>query len=138
MKEFLAKNPDAKTAVDQLDYAKPWFATYKTVAVRKAIEDELQAVLSGKKQPKEALVAAQKTGRRDPEALRRADRAEAAARPPSSSELAPASPAHGFALRAMTARITPKEPITMLIAQITDLHVRPRGKPAYGVSRPTP
>jgi len=54
------KNPDAKTAIDQLAYAKPWFATYKTVAVRKAIEDELQAVLSGKKQPKEALVAAQK------------------------------------------------------------------------------
>ena len=61
MKEFLAKNPDAKTAVEQLAYAKPWFATYKTVAVRKAIEDELQAVVSGKKPPKEALVAAQKT-----------------------------------------------------------------------------
>ena len=61
MKEFLAKNPDAKTAVEQLAFAKPWFATYKTVAVRKAIEDELQAVLSGKKQPKEAIAAAQKT-----------------------------------------------------------------------------
>jgi len=61
MKAFLEKNPDAKVAVDQLAYAKPWFATYKTVVVRKAIEDELQAVLSGKKQPKEALVAAQKT-----------------------------------------------------------------------------
>ncbi|TCR67480.1 ABC transporter substrate-binding protein [Bosea sp. BK604] len=61
MRAFLEKNPDAKVAVDQLAYAKPWFATYKTVVVRKAIEDELQAVLSGKKQPKEALVAAQKT-----------------------------------------------------------------------------
>lgn len=61
MKAFLEKNPDAKVAVDQLAYAKPWFATYKTVVVRKAIEDELQAVLSGKKQPKEALVSAQKT-----------------------------------------------------------------------------
>lgn len=60
MKEFMAKNPDAKTAIEQLTYAKPWFATYKTVAVRKAIEDELQAVLSGKKQPKEALATAQK------------------------------------------------------------------------------
>ena len=57
MKEFLGKNPDAKTAVEQLAFAKPWFATYKTVAVRKAIEDELQAVLSGKKQPKEAIVS---------------------------------------------------------------------------------
>jgi len=61
MKEFMAKNPDAQIAVDQLPYAKSWFATYKTVAVRKAIEDELQAVLSGKKSPKEAIVAAQKT-----------------------------------------------------------------------------
>ena len=61
MKEFLAKNPDAKIAVDQLTYARSWFATYKTVAVRKAIEDELHAVLAGKKQAKEAVAAAQKT-----------------------------------------------------------------------------
>jgi sn-glycerol 3-phosphate transport system substrate-binding protein len=60
MKEFLAKNPDAKIAIDQLPYAKSWFATYKTVPVRKALEDEVQAVLSAKKTPKEALVAAQK------------------------------------------------------------------------------
>ncbi len=60
MKAFLAKNPDAGIAVSQLAVAKPWFATYKTVPVRKAIEDELAAVLSGKKTPKEALVAAQK------------------------------------------------------------------------------
>ena len=61
MTEFLAKNPAAKVGVEQLAFAKPWFATYKTVPVRKALEDEVQAVLSGKKQPKEALVAAQKT-----------------------------------------------------------------------------
>jgi sn-glycerol 3-phosphate transport system substrate-binding protein len=60
MVEFMTRNPDAKTAIDQLAYAKPWFATYKTVAVRKAIEDEMQAVLSGKKTPKDALIAAQK------------------------------------------------------------------------------
>jgi sn-glycerol 3-phosphate transport system substrate-binding protein len=60
MIEFLSRNPDAKIAIDQLAYAKPWFATFKTVAVRKAIEDELQSVLAGKKQPKEAIVAAQK------------------------------------------------------------------------------
>ena len=60
MKAFLAKNPDAGIAVSQLAFAKPWFATYKTVPVRKAIEDELAAVLSGKKTPKEALTAAQK------------------------------------------------------------------------------
>lgn len=60
MQAFVARNPDAKTAVDQLAYAKPWFATYKTVAVRKTIEDELQAVLAGKKTPKDALATAQK------------------------------------------------------------------------------
>ncbi|ACA20916.1 extracellular solute-binding protein family 1 [Methylobacterium sp. 4-46] len=59
MRAFLAGNPDAKIAVDQLANAKPWFATYRTVPVRKAIEDELQAVLAGKRQPKEALAAAQ-------------------------------------------------------------------------------
>jgi len=36
------------------------FATYKTVAVRKAMEDELQAMLAGKKTPKEAAAAAQR------------------------------------------------------------------------------
>ena len=60
MKAFLAKAPDAKVAVEQLAYAKPWFATFKTVPVRKALEDEVQAMLSGKKAPKEALVAAQR------------------------------------------------------------------------------
>jgi sn-glycerol 3-phosphate transport system substrate-binding protein len=60
MVEFMTKNPDAKIAIDQLAYAKPWFATYKTVAVRKAMEDELQAMLAGKKTPKEAAVAAQR------------------------------------------------------------------------------
>lgn len=60
MKAFIAKNPEAEIAVKQLQYAKPWFATYKTLPVRKALEDQLQSVLAGKKQPKEALVEAQK------------------------------------------------------------------------------
>jgi sn-glycerol 3-phosphate transport system substrate-binding protein len=60
MKAFMAQNPDAEVAVRQLAYAKPWFATYKTVPVRKTLEDEVMLVLNGKKQPKEALVAAQK------------------------------------------------------------------------------
>jgi len=59
MKEFLDKNPDAKVALEQLAFAKPWFATYNTVAVRKALEDEVQAMLSGKKTPAEAAKAAQ-------------------------------------------------------------------------------
>jgi sn-glycerol 3-phosphate transport system substrate-binding protein len=60
MIDFMTRNPDAKIAIDQIPYAKPWFATYKTVAVRKAMEDELQGVLSGKKAPKDAVVAAQR------------------------------------------------------------------------------
>lgn len=60
MKEFLAKNEDAKVALDQLAYAKPWFATIPTVPVRKAIEDEVQAVINGKKTPKDAIADAQK------------------------------------------------------------------------------
>ena len=60
MKEFLAKNPDAKVALDQLPFAKPWFATYQTVAVRKALEDEMQAVLNGKKKADQAVKDAQK------------------------------------------------------------------------------
>ncbi len=60
MKDFIAKNPDAKVALDQLPYAKPWFATYQTVAVRKALEDEIQAVMNGKKKPDQAVKDAQK------------------------------------------------------------------------------
>ena len=58
MKELIAKNPDAKVALEQLAFARPWFATYSTAAVRKALEDEVQAMLSGKKTPAEALTAA--------------------------------------------------------------------------------
>ncbi len=61
MKDFMAKNPEAKVALDQLPYAKPWFATYQSVAVRKALEDEIQAVLYGKKKAPQAVKDAQKT-----------------------------------------------------------------------------
>jgi sn-glycerol 3-phosphate transport system substrate-binding protein len=60
MKEFISKNPDALTALQQLQFAQPWFATYNTVGVRKALEDEVQAVLSGKKTPDDAMREAQK------------------------------------------------------------------------------
>ena len=60
MKDFMAKNPEAKVAIEQLPYAKPWFATYQTVAVRKALEDEVQAVLNGKKKAAQAVKDAQK------------------------------------------------------------------------------
>lgn len=60
MKDFLAQHEDAKVALDQLAYAKPWFATIPTVPVRKALEDEVQAVINGKKSPKDAVIDAQK------------------------------------------------------------------------------
>ena len=60
MKAFMEQHPDAKVALDQLAFAGPWFATYNTVGVRKALEDQVQAVLSGDKQPQEAVEAAQK------------------------------------------------------------------------------
>jgi sn-glycerol 3-phosphate transport system substrate-binding protein len=60
MKEYLQQHPDAKVALDQLEYAVPWFDTYNTVAVRKSIEDQAQAILSGKTAPADAVQAAQK------------------------------------------------------------------------------
>ncbi|MEE9455339.1 MAG: ABC transporter substrate-binding protein [Paracoccaceae bacterium] len=59
MQEFLAENPDASTAVQQLPYAQPWLATYKTIAVRTALEDELQQVIAGQKTVEEGLADAQ-------------------------------------------------------------------------------
>jgi sn-glycerol 3-phosphate transport system substrate-binding protein len=60
MKTYLAAHPDAKVALDQLKYARGWFATYDTVGVRKAMEDAVQSVLSGKAKPEAALAEAQK------------------------------------------------------------------------------
>jgi sn-glycerol 3-phosphate transport system substrate-binding protein len=60
MKAFVAEHPDALIAVKQLEFAQPWLSTYNVVAVRKAIEDQVQAVLSGKKQADEAVRDAQK------------------------------------------------------------------------------
>ncbi|MEJ0017822.1 MAG: ABC transporter substrate-binding protein [Acetobacteraceae bacterium] len=60
MKSFMAEHPDAKVALDQLAYARGWFATYNTVGVRKALEDGVQSVLSGKATPEAAMDTAQK------------------------------------------------------------------------------
>lgn len=60
MQEFLQKNPNAKIALEQLNlYGRPWFATYNTVGVRKALEDQVQAVLSGRVKPADAARTAQ-------------------------------------------------------------------------------
>lgn len=60
MKTYMAKNPDAAVALKQLNlYGRSWFATYDTVAVRKALEDQVQALLSGRTTPKVAAAKAQ-------------------------------------------------------------------------------
>ncbi|MDE2580412.1 MAG: ABC transporter substrate-binding protein [Rhodospirillales bacterium] len=59
MQDYLAKNPDAKVALAQLKNAVPWFDTFETVAVRKAMENQVQAVLSGRTTPEKAVKAAQ-------------------------------------------------------------------------------
>ena len=60
MKTFLADHPDAKVALDQLQYAVPWFDTFQVVAVRKAMEDQVQALLAGSVKPADAAANAQK------------------------------------------------------------------------------
>ena len=42
-------------ALDQLAYARGWFATHNVVGVRKELEDGVQAVLSGKATPEAAM-----------------------------------------------------------------------------------
>jgi sn-glycerol 3-phosphate transport system substrate-binding protein len=59
MKSYMAEHPNAKVALEQLKYARGWFDTYDTVAVRKALEDGVQAILSGKTTPEKAMAAAQ-------------------------------------------------------------------------------
>jgi sn-glycerol 3-phosphate transport system substrate-binding protein len=59
MKAYMAQHPDAKVALDQLAYARGWFSTYNVVGVRKALEDGVQAVLSGKATPEQAMATAQ-------------------------------------------------------------------------------
>jgi sn-glycerol 3-phosphate transport system substrate-binding protein len=60
MKQFIGEHPDALVALQQLPFAQPWFATFNTVAVRQAMEDQVQAVLAGKKKPEQAVKDAQR------------------------------------------------------------------------------
>jgi sn-glycerol 3-phosphate transport system substrate-binding protein len=61
MKAYLEKDPNAKIALSQLKYANPWYSTYETVAVRKAMENQMAALLTDKDlSPMEAAQTAQK------------------------------------------------------------------------------
>jgi sn-glycerol 3-phosphate transport system substrate-binding protein len=61
MKAYLKQDPRAAIALEQLQYAHPWYSTYETVAVRKAMENQLAAVVNDEKvTPEAAAEAAQK------------------------------------------------------------------------------
>ncbi len=61
MKAYLQQDPRAAIALEQLKYAHPWYSTWETVAVRKAMENQLAAVVNDAKvTPEAALQAAQK------------------------------------------------------------------------------
>ncbi len=51
MQAYLHDNPDAQVALDQLAHARPWFATFQTVPVRRALGDQAQGVLAGRVKP---------------------------------------------------------------------------------------
>ena len=76
------QEPRRQGGARQLPYAKPWFATYQTVAVRKALEDEIQAVMNGKKKAARGGEGRAEEGRCADAALCRADGAAPGAVPP--------------------------------------------------------
>ncbi|KNC90595.1 ABC transporter substrate-binding protein [Trabulsiella odontotermitis] len=55
---YLQQDPRAAIALDQLKYAHPWYSTYETVAVRKAMENQLAAVVNDQKVTPEAAANA--------------------------------------------------------------------------------
>ncbi len=59
MKEYVAGFPEAAVARDQLEYAVPELSTHDNQRVTQALNDGLQAALTGRKQPGPALADAQ-------------------------------------------------------------------------------
>lgn len=64
LKAYVAEFPAAAVARDQLQYATAELSTHQSGRVRKLLDDAIQAVLNGEKQPQEALDAAQKQAER--------------------------------------------------------------------------
>ncbi len=46
MQAFLENNPEAKTALEQLQYARGWYSMYDTVPVRRAMENRVQKMVN--------------------------------------------------------------------------------------------
>ncbi|WP_142847540.1 ABC transporter substrate-binding protein [Telmatospirillum sp. J64-1] len=59
LKAYVKEFPPAAVARDQLQFATAELSTYETGRVRKLLDDAIQAVLTGSKQPKAALEEAQ-------------------------------------------------------------------------------
>jgi sn-glycerol 3-phosphate transport system substrate-binding protein len=59
LKEYAADFPQALVARDQFQYATPELSTFQTGRVRKALDDAIQAALTGQKSPAQALKEAQ-------------------------------------------------------------------------------
>ncbi|PTW59859.1 carbohydrate ABC transporter substrate-binding protein (CUT1 family) [Breoghania corrubedonensis] len=64
LKDYAAEFPQAVVARDQLKVAIPEFSTYETARVREALNNAIQAALTGSKTPKDALAEAQATAER--------------------------------------------------------------------------
>lgn len=61
LKNYVKDFPQAAVARDQLEFASAELSTFQTGRVRKALDDAIQAVLTGTKTPQAALGDAQKT-----------------------------------------------------------------------------
>lgn len=59
LKNYVKEFPAAKVAKEQLEFATAEFSTYQTGRIRKMLDDAIQAVLTDKKSPKDALDEAQ-------------------------------------------------------------------------------
>ncbi|ORE96932.1 ABC transporter substrate-binding protein [Aurantimonas sp. 22II-16-19i] len=64
LQEYAKDFPQALVARDQLEVAIPEFSTYETARVREALNNAIQATLTGSKSAKEALTEAQATAER--------------------------------------------------------------------------
>ena len=64
LQEYVVDFPYAAVARDQLNYATAELSTFQTGRIRKALDDAIQAALTGTKSPEAALKEAQYTADR--------------------------------------------------------------------------
>ena len=64
LKDYVVDFPYAAVARDQLNFATAELSTFQTGRIRKALDDAIQAALTGAKSPEAALKEAQSTADR--------------------------------------------------------------------------